>query len=84
MNNGDIEAHKVFYKTFRMGISWLEIDAIRNLYEKLPQNGMIYSQEELEACQRNPNYDQYNSNCVVTPVTRFQQFMRLQYIYKPE
>lgn len=67
-----------------MGISWLELDAIQNLYEKLPQAAMIYSQEEMEACQRNPNYQQYTTNCIVTPVFRYQQFMRLQYIYKPE
>ena len=67
-----------------MGITWLELDAIQGLYQRLPQCAMIYSQEELEACQKNPNYEQYNANCIVTPVIRFQQFMRLQYIYKPE
>ena len=67
-----------------MGLSWVEVDEIKGLYQRLPPNSMIFSQDELEACQKHPNYDNFTMNCLVLPLVPYQQVVRLQYLYRPE
>ena len=80
----DIMTHYFTFLNLRMGISRLEVDAINRIYENLPRNSVIYSEEETEACQRHPSFEMYNVNSFETSTVRKKQLMRLQYVFQSE
>ena len=67
-----------------MGLCWKELDEIKNIYDRLPPNSMIFTPDEIEAFQKHANYESFIINCFVMPTVPYHQTIRLQYLYKPE